>query len=172
MKLTIGNKLISGVILTILFISFESALSINLISSTEESYNHLIDKNIENIFMANRLEYYYYNQTGSVKNYLLTGDPFYLSQYGENAQEVNTIIGHMLKTFQSADDQEYIGHLAALQFRYEELVNKAISFKKDGDEAGYNSILKTSAKTITNVFEGKIDALVKWAGNFITTKNK
>ena len=167
MKLTIGKKLLGGVILAILFISFESIVSINLISSTEESYKDLIDKNIENMLMANRLEIDYYNQTGSVKDYLLTGDPFYLSQYKKNAQKVNTMIGHMLKTFQSAEDQEYIRHLEAFQLRYEELVNKAISYKKDGNEAGYNSILKTSAKTITNVFEGKIDALVNGQEAFL-----
>ena len=167
MKLTIGKKLLIGVILAILFISFESVVSINLISSTEESYKDLIDKNIENMLMANRLEINYYKQTGSVKDYLLTGDPFYLSQYKKNAQKVNTMIGHMLKTFQSAEDQEYIRHLAAFQLRYEELVNKSISYKKDGNEAGYNSILKTSAKTITNVFEGKIDALVNGQEAFL-----
>ena len=172
MKLTIGKKLLGGVILAVLFISFESIVSINLISSTEESYKHLIDKNIENMLLANRLEIDYYNQTGSVKNYLLTGDPFYLSQYEDYAQKVNTMIGHMLKTFKSTEDQEYIRHLAAFQLRYEELVNKAISYKKDGNEAGYNSILKTSAKTITNVFEGKIDALVNGQEAFLQQRTK
>ena len=170
MKLTIGKKLLVGVILAILFISFESVISINLISSTEESYKDLIDKNTENMLMANRLEINYFKQTGSVKNYLLTGDPFYFSQYKKNAQKVNTMIGHMLKNFQSAEDQEYIRHLEALQLRYEELVNKSISYKKDGNEAGYNSILKTSAKTITNVFEGKIDALVNGQEAFLQRK--
>ena len=170
MKLTIGKKLLVGVILAILFISFESVVSINLISSTEESYKDLIDKNTENMLMANRLEINYFKQTGSVKNYLLTGDPFYFSQYKKNAQKVNTMIGHMLKNFQSAEDQEYIRHLEALQLRYEELVNKSISYKKDGNEAGYNSILKTSAKTITNVFEGKIDALVNGQEAFLQRK--
>ena len=124
MKLTIGKKLLGGFIFAILLLSFESAVSINLISSTEESYKDLIDENIENMLMANRLEIDYYNQTGSVKDYLLTGDPFYLSQYEENTQKVNTMIGQMLKTFKTAEDQEYIRQLAAFQLRYEELVNK------------------------------------------------
>ena len=55
---------------------------------------------------ANRLEIAYSNQTGSVKDYLLTGDPFYLSQYEENAQKVNMMIAHMLKTFKTAEDHE------------------------------------------------------------------
>ena len=92
MKLTIGKKLIGGFIFALLLLSFESVVSIKLISSTEESYKHLIDENIENMLRANRLEITYSNQTGSVKDYLLTGDPFYLSQYKENAQKVNTMI--------------------------------------------------------------------------------
>ena len=161
MKLTIGKKLIGGFIFAIILLSFESAVSISLISSTEQSYKQLIDENIENMLMADRLESDYFKQSGSVKNYLLTGDPVYLAQYEENAEKVNTMIDQMLKTFKTAEDQEDIRQLAAFQFRFEELVNKSISFKKEGDEAGYNSILSTSAKTISNVFEGKIDALVK-----------
>ena len=172
MKLTIGKKLIGGFVFALLLLSFESAVSIKLISSTEESYKHLIDENIENMLRANRLEIAYSNQTGSVKDYLLTGDPFYLSQYEENAQKVNTMIAHMLKTFKTAEDQEYIQQLAAFQLRYEELVNNAISFKKDGNEAGYTNIQKTSAKTITNVFKGKIDALVKGQEAFLQRRTE
>ena len=161
MKLTIGKKLLGGFILATILLSLECIVAISLISSTEESYKKLIDENIENMLMANRLENYYFEQSGSVKSYLLTGDPDYLSQYEENAQKVDTMIGQMLKTYQTAEDQEDIRQLAAFQFRFEELVNKAISFKKEGNEAGYNSILTTSAKTISNVFEGKIHALVK-----------
>ena len=62
--------------------------------------------------------------------------------------------------------------MAAFQFRYEELVNKAISFKKEGNEAGYNSILTTSAKTISNVFEGKIHALVKGQEEVLQQRTK
>ena len=71
MKLTIGKKLLGGFIFALLLLSFESAVSIKLISSTEESYKHLIDENIENMLMANRLEIAYSNQTGSVKDYLV-----------------------------------------------------------------------------------------------------
>jgi hypothetical protein len=56
MKLTIGKKLIGGVIFALLLLSFESIISINLISSTEKSYKHLIDKNTENMLMANHLK--------------------------------------------------------------------------------------------------------------------
>ena len=161
MKLTIGKKLLGGFILATILLSLECIVAIRLISSTEETYKKLIDENIENMLMANRLENAYFEQSGSVKSYLLTGDPDYLSQYEEKAQKVDTMIGQMLKTYKIAEDQEDIRQLAAFQFRYEELVNKAISFKKEGNEAGYNSILTTSAKTISNVFEGKIHALVK-----------
>ncbi len=161
MKITIGKKLLGGFILATILLSLECIVAISLISSTEETYKKLIDENIENMLMANRLENAYFEQSGSVKSYLLTGDPIYLSQYEEKAQKVDTMIGQMLKTYKIAEDQEDIRQLAAFQFRYEELVNKAISFKKEGNEAGYNSILTTSAKTLSNVFEGKIHALVK-----------
>ena len=161
MKITISKKLLGGFIVAIILLSLECIVAIRLISSTEQSYKKLIDENIENMLMANRLENYYFEQSGSVKSYLLTGDPDYLSQYEEKAQKVDMMIGQMLKTYKTAEDQEDIRQLAAFQFRFEELVNKAISFKKKGEEAGYNSILTTSAKTISNVFEGKIYALVK-----------
>ena len=172
MKITIGKKLLGGFILATILLSLECIVAISLISSTEETYKKLIDENIENMLMANRLENAYFEQSGSVKSYLLTGDPDYLSQYEEKAQKVDTMIGQMLKTYKIAEDQEDIRQLAAFQFRYEELVNKAISFKKEGNEAGYNSILTTSAKTISNVFEGKIHALVKGQEEVVQQRTK
>src|SRR3954451_8552028 len=148
MKFTIAKKLFIGIMFALLALVIESVVSTSLINSTEESYKQLIDENIKNMLMANRLENDYFKQSGAVKNYLLTGDPIYLSQYEENAQKVNTMIGHMLKTYKKAEDQEYIRQLAAFQLRSEELVNKAIVFKKDKNEAGYNNLLSTSAKTI------------------------
>ncbi|MCQ6274197.1 diguanylate cyclase [Bacillus sp. V3B] len=160
MKLTIGKKLLGGFLFVLILLVIESVVSNNLISSTEESYKQLIDENIENVLLANSLESDHLKQSGAVKNYLLTGDPTYLSQYEEYKGKVNKTIDHMLKTYKIAEDQEVIQHLEAFQMRYEELVNKAIAFKKDGNEVGYNNLLSTSAKTITNVFKGKIDALV------------
>ena len=66
----------------------------------------------------------------------------------------------MMKAYTNDEDQEVIQQLAAFQFRFEEIVNMEISLKKDGDEVGYNNLLSTSSKTISNVFQGKIDALV------------
>lgn len=161
MELTIGKKLLGGFLFVLLLLVIESAVSNSLISSTEESYKQLIDENIENVLLANGLEGDYLKQSEAVKNYLLTGDTIYLSDYEEYGQKVDKTINHMLKTYKTAADQEVIQQLGAFQLRYEELVNKAIAFKKDGNEVGYNNLLSTSAKTITNVFQGKIEALVK-----------
>lgn len=161
MELTIGKKLLGGFLFVLLLLVIESAVSNSLISSTEESYKQLIDENIENVLLANGLEGDYLKQSEAVKNYLLTGDTIYLSDYEEYGQKVDKTINHMLKTYKTAEDQEVIQQLGAFQLRYEELVNKAIAFKKDGNEVGYNNLLSTSAKTITNVFQGKIEALVK-----------
>ena len=67
----------------------------------------------------------------------------------------------MLKAYTTKEDQEVIQQLKAFQLRFEEIVNKEIALKKAGNETGYNNLLNTSSKTISNVFEGKIDALVK-----------
>ena len=57
--------------------------------------------------------------------------------------------------------------MAAFQVRYDEIVKKEIAFKKDGNEVGYNNLLSTSGKTISNVFQGKIEALVKGQGQLM-----
>ena len=161
MELTIGKKLLGGFLFVLILLVIESAISNSLISSTEESYKRLIDENIENVLLANGLEDDHLKQSGAVKNYLLTGDTIYLSQYEAYAQKAHKTIDQMLKTYETAKDQEVIQQFAAFQLRYEELVNKAMTFKKEGNEVGYNNLLSTSSKTITNVFQGKIEALVK-----------
>ena len=100
-------------------------------------------------------------QSDSVKSYLLTGDSNYLTLYDQHAQQTNKMIDHMMKTYTNDEDQEVIQQLAAFQLRFEEIVNMEIALKKDGNDVGYNNLLNTSSKTISNVFQGKIDALVK-----------
>ena len=67
----------------------------------------------------------------------------------------------MMETFTTDEDLEVIQQLEAFQISFEIIVNKEIAFKKEGNEVGYNNLLSTSSKTISNVFQGKIDALVK-----------
>jgi diguanylate cyclase (GGDEF)-like protein len=124
------------------------------------------------VLLANSLENDHLKQSGAVRSYLLTGDTIYLSQYEEYAQKVNRTIDHMLKTYKTKEDQEIIQQLEAFQLRYKELVNKAIGFKKDGNEVGYNNLLSTSAKTVINVFQGKIDTLVKGQEEFVQQERK
>lgn len=160
MKLTIGKKLLCGFIFVLLLLVIESVTSNRVISFTEKSYNQLIDENMRNAILAQELANDYIRQSDAVNSYLLTGDNTYFYQYIKYAQKANKTINHMMETFQTKEDQEVIKQLAAFQLRYEEIVNKEISFKKEGNDVGYNNLLSTSSKTISNVFQGKIDALV------------
>ncbi len=99
MKLTIGKKLLAGFLLVLILLIIESIVSNSVISSTEESYQQLIDENIKNVVLAKELENEYLKQSGAVRGYLLTGDHVYLSQYEAYAQKVTKTIDHMLKTY-------------------------------------------------------------------------
>ena len=74
-----------------------------------------------------------------------------------------------MKAYNSERDQKIITQLAAFQVRYDEIVKKEIAFKKDGNEVGYTNLLNTSGKTISNVFQGKIEALVKGQEHIMQT---
>ena len=142
MKLTIGKKLLCGFAFVLLLLVIESVVSISVINSAKESYKHLMDENVNNSLLAKDLENHYLQQSDSVKSYLLTGDSEYISLYEEHAQQTNKMINHMMKTYTNDEDQEVIQQLAAFQFRFEEIVNMEISLKKDGNEVGYNNLLK------------------------------
>ena len=73
-------------------------------------------------------------------------------------------ISLMITAYDSERDQAIIKQLAAFQLRYDEIVEKEVAFKKDGNVVGYTNLLNTSGKTISNVFQGKIEALVKGQG--------
>lgn len=167
MKLTISKKLFGGFLFILILLIIESFVSDHVISLTEESYRQLIDENVNNALTAKNLENVYLKQSDAIKGYLLTGDYTYLSQYEKNAKKTNQIINHMLKTYTTKEDQEVIQQLAAFQLRFEEIIHKEIAFKKVGNEAGYNNLLNTSSKTISNVFQGKIDALVNGQGQLM-----
>ena len=57
--------------------------------------------------------------------------------------------------------KEIIKQLAAFQLRYDEIVTKEVALKKAGDEIGYTNLMNTSGKTISNVFQKKIEELDK-----------
>ena len=161
MKLTIGKKLLGGFMFVLALLVIESLVSNSVINSTKESYNQLIDTNVNNALLAKDLEKTYLQQANAAKSYLLTGDDQYLSQFEEFSQKTNKMIDRMMETFTTAEDLEVIQQLEAFQNCFEIIVNKEIAFKKEGNEVGYNNLLSTSSKTISNVFQGKIDALVK-----------
>ena len=167
MRLTIGKKLLGGFSVILILLVIGSVVSNNKISVTDESYKQLIDENVGNAMLAKELENFYLNQSSAIQKYLLTGDEGYLAQYEESLQKANGTINQLMKADFSERDQKIIKQLAAFQVRYDEIVKKEIAFKKDGNEVGYKNLLSTSGKTISNVFQGKIEALVKGQGQLM-----
>ncbi len=161
MRLTIGNKLLGGFLLILILLVIGSVISNNKISFTDESYKQLIYENVENAMLAKDLENLYLNQSNAVRNYLLTGDDAYISQYEEISQKANGTIGLMMEAYKTDEDREIVTQLAAFQVRFDEIVRKEVAFKKAGNEVGYTNLLNTSGKTISNVFQAKIEALDK-----------
>ena len=74
MKLTIGKKLLGGFLFVLALLVIESLVSNSVINSTKESYNQLIDTNVNNALLAKDLEKTHLQQADAVKSYLLTGD--------------------------------------------------------------------------------------------------
>lgn len=160
MKLTIGKKLLGGFLFVLALLVIESFVSNSVINSIKDSYHQLIQTNVQNALLAKDLENTYLQQADAVKSYLLTGDTQYLTQYEEYSHETKQMINDMKKAFTTDEDLEVIQQLEAFQLCFEDIVDKEITFKKEGNEVGYNNLLATSSKTISNVFQGKIDALV------------
>lgn len=161
MKLTIGKKLFGAFLFVLTLLIIESIVSNQVIKFTANSYKQLIDENVKNSLLAKDLENHYFKQSDAVKSYLLTADPTYVSKYREHSHHVNKIIEQMLIAYTEKDDKEVIQQLAAFQSRFQEIANKEIGFKQVEYTVGYTDLLSTSSKTISNVFQGKIDALVK-----------
>ena len=67
----------------------------------------------------------------------------------------------MLKAYHAERDIEIIKELASFQLRYDEIVRKEINMKKEGNVIGYTNLMNTSGKTISNVFQRKIEDLDK-----------
>jgi len=159
MGLTIGKKLSAGFLLILLLLAIGSVISINRISFTEQAYKQLIDENIENSMHAKDLQMLYLNQSTTIKNYLMTGDDTYITQYEEYLAQANGKLKQMLEAYKDEGDLEIIKQLVAFQTRYDEIVQKEIRLKKAGDETGYINLMNTSGKTISNVFQKKIAEL-------------
>lgn len=161
MKVTIGKKLFGGFLFILLLLIIESIVFNRSISFTESSYKQLINKNLDNAMLAQHLENTYLIEASAVRNFLLTNDETYISQYNKHIQDAHKTIHQMLLTYPTNKDQEIIHQLSAFQVRFEEIVNKEITFKKEGNKVAYTHLLNTSGKTISNVFQAKIDTLVK-----------
>ena len=160
-RISIGKKLLSGFLLILILLGIGSIVSNNRISHIDQTYEELITGNVEKAMMAKDLDIYYIYQTIAIKNYLLTGNDQFLAQYETNANEAaNTIVG-MKDKFKREVDKEIINQLSALQVRYSEIIKKEIAFKKVGDEIGYTNLMNTTEKTISNVFQKKIEDLNK-----------
>lgn len=155
MKISIGRKLLLGFVVILLLLVLGSLISINRLSYTDESYKQLIEENINNSMASKDLDALYSNQMEAVTNYLLTGNESYIDLYKENLQLANDAVLAMQQTFTMEDDLEKLSQLAAFQVRFDEIVQKMIKFKQEGNVVGYTNVLNTSGKTIMNVFNAK-----------------
>ena len=90
-------------------------------------------------------------------------------EYEEISEKANDTISLMKEAYDSERDQIIISQLAAFQLRYDEIVKKEVAFKKVGNAVGYTNLLNTSGKTISNVFQAKIEALVKGQKQYMQT---
>lgn len=172
MRLTIGKKLLGGFLLILVLLMIQSVISNNKISVTDQSYKQLINENVENAMLAKDLENIYLNESNAVRNFLLTGDETQIAQYEENVQKANKTLALMAKSYTSKQDQETIKQLTAFQLRFQEIVKKELAFKQTGNVVGYTNLLSTSAKTISNVFQAKIEVLVKGQEQFVNSSTK
>ena len=159
MRITLGKKIFGGFFIILLLLAVGSMISSNRIHFTDETYKGLINENVESAMLAKNLQVLYLGESNAIKNYLLTGDEVYISQYDDYLLKANETIKEMLKTYQAERDIEIINELAAFQLRYDEIVRKEINMKKAGNVIGYTNLMNTSGKTISNVFQRKIDDL-------------
>ena len=161
MRITLGKKILGGFFIILLLLAVGSMISSNRIHFTDETYKGLINENVESAMLAKNLQVLYLGESNAIKNYLLTGDEAYISQYDDYLLKANETIKEMLKTYQAERDIEIINELASFQLRYDEIVRKEINMKKEGNVIGYTNLMNTSGKTISNVFQRKIEDLDK-----------
>ena len=161
MRLTVGKKIFGGFFIILLLLAVGSLIFNNRINFTDETYKKVINGNVENAMLAKDLNILYLDQSNSVKSFLFTGDQTYIEQYEEKLAQANDTMKEMLKVYQSERDQEIIQQLIAFQLRFDEIVSKEIALKDEGDVIGYTNLMNTSGKTISNVFQKKIEELDK-----------
>lgn len=159
MRITLGKKIFGGFFIILLLLAVGSMISSNRIHFTDETYKVLINDNVESAMFAKDLQALYLGESNAIKNYLLTGDEAYISQYDDYLIKANETIKEMLKLYQAERDVEIINELASFQQRYDEIVRKEINMKKVGNVIGYTNLMNTSGKTIANVFQRKIEDL-------------
>lgn len=172
MRITIAKKLLGGFLLILILLLIESMISSNTISNTEQSYEQLLQKNIESAILAQSLENTYLKEANTVRNYLLTGDDTYIELFEGQVAEAKKIMEQMENTYETEQDKETIQQLLAFQARFEEIVAKETAFKQQGNTVGYTNLLNTSGKTISNVFQGKIEQLVQQQESIVTDARK
>ncbi len=98
----------------------------------------------------------YMNQSRAINNYLSTGDENNITIYEENLKLAYDTLDRMLVSYTDEQENEKVSQLVAFQTRYDELIQKIIAFKNEGNVVGYTNLLNTSAKTIDNVFSAKL----------------
>lgn len=155
MKVTISGKLFLGFVSILIIVVLGSVISINQLGYTDKSYSELIEDNIGNAMAAKDLDALYSSQMESITNYLLTGNVSYIDIYKENLQLANEAVASMHQSFTRDEDLEKLSQLAAFQQRFDEIVQKMIQFKQEGNVVGYTNVLSTSGQTIMNVFNAK-----------------
>ncbi|WP_108670312.1 methyl-accepting chemotaxis protein [Peribacillus acanthi] len=152
MKLTVRKKLLGGFIIVLFLLALTGGIGNYQMEKINQEYQSLINNRVDKLMTVKDLKQEMTIHTLNVRGYVISGDEKYISQYEESVQTFKLMVEKLKVTSQSAKAQELIGQIEEAHNEYQNVVKKALAFKKSGNDSGYVGTMNNEAPKIMDAF--------------------
>lgn len=160
MKFHIRYQIIVWSLVVIALIMAGGFLIISYTYQVQDTSNTIIEENISNIRAAKELEITLHGIRAISLNYIIDKDSTWVERLREKETEFARVLENAKESANTPEENLLIQQIGALFSNYEQNLNNALSFEKQGDLLKANALLVLGSRDLINTIEDKCSTLV------------
>ncbi|MFH1297572.1 MAG: ATP-binding protein [Bacteroidota bacterium] len=160
MKFHINYQIIVWALVIIALIMAGGFLIISFTYRVQDTNTEIIEENISNIRAAKELEITLHGIRAISLNYIIDKDSSWVERLRAKESEFARVLENAKESANTAEENLLIQQIGALFSNYEQNLNIALSFEKQGDLLKANAWLVHGSRNLINTIEDKCTALV------------
>lgn len=160
MKLRISSKMLSGYLAMAGLILVGGLVALIYTSQLQKVTSQILAENVSSLKAAQELEIALFRMRGLTFNYILDGDPRWITILEERKSESLSWLGEAKETARSPEEQSILHEISLLYSRYENDLRRALILNEEGKANNAKAILLHASRDVFAEIYEKCEAFV------------